>query len=126
MFIPIRVGPDSDDVREFASDLARHLVNAYPKDLTSEARIANRKGCVYIDTARNGFGQTVVAPYSERRRPKAPISTPLDWSEVTPSLKSETFTIANFSMRLKKGDPWADFFERRQSIQAAIRGLRNL
>ncbi len=126
VFVPIRVGPDNDDVREFAAGLAEHLVQAYPKDLTLEARIANRKGRVYIDTARNGFGQTIVAPYSVRRRPKAPISTPLDWAEVTPSLKSQAFNMANFRKRLEKRDPWADFFERRQSIQAAIRGLRKL
>jgi bifunctional non-homologous end joining protein LigD len=126
VFIPIRIGPATDDVRRFAGELAERLVGAYPKDLTLEARIANRKGRVYIDTARNGFGQTVVAPYSVRRRSEAPISTPLDWAEVTPSLESEAFTMANFSGRLEKRDPWANFFQRRQSIQAAIRGLRRL
>ena len=34
-----------------------------------ESRIAARKGRVYLDPFRNGFAQTVVAPYSVRRAP---------------------------------------------------------
>ncbi len=126
VFVPLRVGPDCDEVREFATGLAEHLAGAYPEELTREARLAQRKGRVYIDTARNGFGQTVVAPYAVRRRPKAPVSTPLDWAEVTPALQPDAFTMATFAKRLETKDPWTDFFRQRQSIQTAIRGLRDL
>ena len=34
-----------------------------------EMRIAARKGRVFLDSFRNAFGQTVVSPYSVRRRP---------------------------------------------------------
>jgi bifunctional non-homologous end joining protein LigD len=125
VFVPLRVGPDCDEVREFATGLAEHPVGAYPEELTREARVTQRKGRVYIDTARNGFGQTVVAPYAVRLRPKAPVSTPLDWTEVTPSLRAEAFTMATFTKRLERKDPWSDFFRQRQSIQAAIRRLRD-
>ena len=53
-----------DEVLEFAERLGSHLAAAYPKELTMESRIANRKGRVYLDPFRNGFAQTVVAPYS--------------------------------------------------------------
>ncbi len=126
VFVPIRAGPDADDVKEFAATLAKHLARASPKELTVEARIANRKGRVYLDAGRNSFGQTVVAPYSVRRRPKAPISTPVGWEEVTPALDPANFNMATFSKRLKEPDPWGDFFRRRQSLQRALRALRNL
>ena len=82
IFVPIAAGPDCDEVLDFAERLGSRLAAAYPKDFTMEGRIANRKGRVYLDPYRNGFGQTVVSPHSVRRRPKAPFSQPLDWSEV--------------------------------------------
>lgn len=52
---------------------------AHPDELTVEHSAVARRGRVYLDPFRNGFGQTVVASYSVRRREKAPISTPLEW-----------------------------------------------
>ncbi len=120
VFVPIRVGPDVDQVREFAAALAHRLAAAYPDHMTVAARLRERKGRVYIDSARNGFSQTVVAPYSVRRSPKAPISMPLAWSEVTPAFDPTGVNLATIAQRLKKGDPWADFFRRRQALEPAM------
>ena len=121
IFVPITRGPSADEVTWFAKELGTRLAAAWPKELTMEMRIAARKGRVFLDSFRNAFGQTVVSPYSVRRRPHAPVSTPLAWSEVVPSLRAEDFTIGNFAARLKKSDPWADFFRRRQSLEPRAR-----
>lgn len=126
VFVPIRVGPDTDDVRGFADTLGHRLAAAYPKEMTMEARIAARQGRVYLDPMRNGFAQTVVAPYSVRHAPKAPVSTPLDWSEVKPTLKPADFHIGNFQKRLDRKDPWADFFRSRQSLSRALEAVASL
>ncbi len=126
VFVPIRVGPDVDQVRAFATGLAQRMAAAYPEEVTVEARISERKGRVYIDSARNGFSQTVVAPYSVRRSPKAPISAPLDWSEVRSAFDPTGINLGTVAGRLEKGDPWADFFRRRQALEPAMRALRNL
>jgi bifunctional non-homologous end joining protein LigD len=126
VFVPIRSGPDSDDVRGFAETLGHRLAAAFPKELTMETRIAARKGRVYMDPFRNGFAQTVVAPYSVRHAPGAPVSTPLAWSEVDPKLKPATFHIGNFRERMKEADPWAKFFSKRQSLAAALKAVRSL
>jgi bifunctional non-homologous end joining protein LigD len=126
VFVPIRVGPDSDEVLEFAERLGAHLSAAYPRELTMESRIAARKGRCYLDPFRNGFAQTVVAPYSVRRRPGAPFSAPLDWSEVKPSLDAGAFHIGNAERRLRRGDPWEGFFQKRQSLKEPLRAVRDL
>jgi bifunctional non-homologous end joining protein LigD len=59
----------------------------------------------------------VVSPYSVRRKAHAPVSTPLNWSEVTTSLDPAKFNIGNFAARMKKKDPWVDFFKGRQPFQ---------
>jgi bifunctional non-homologous end joining protein LigD len=126
VFVPIRVGPDAGEVLEFAETFVRHLAAAHPRDLTVEARIAARRGRVYLDPFRNGFAQTVVAPCSVRRRPKAPVSTPLDWSEVTSTLVPSDFNLGNFLERIEGSNPWKDFFKRRQSLDGAIRKIKRL
>jgi bifunctional non-homologous end joining protein LigD len=126
VFVPLRLGPGTDEVLAFAEQFAKRLAAVYPKELTVEHSIAARKGRVYVDPFRNGFAQTVVAPYSVRRRPKAPVSTPLRWSEVKPELDPSDFNIGNFAGRLKRDDPWKDFFRNRQSLKAAAAKLQRL
>jgi bifunctional non-homologous end joining protein LigD len=124
VFIPIKRGPDVDEVLSFAENLVTRLAAHHPDELTVEHSIAARGQRVYLDPYRNGFGQTVVAPYSVRRRPKAPYSAPLDWSEVKPTLDPASFNIGNFQQRLKTPDPWADFFKSRQPLASAIKILQ--
>jgi bifunctional non-homologous end joining protein LigD len=126
VFVPIRPGPDADAALRFAQRLGERLAAAYPRKLTMEARIRDRGSRVYLDPFRNGFGQTVVAPYSVRKHRGAPVSTPLRWSEVKPGLDPGKFTIADFSARLRRKDPWQEFFEARQPIEGAIRAVERL
>jgi len=126
IFIPIKTGPTADDVLAFAERLVALAAKSHPKELTVEHRIADRGDRVYLDPFRNGSVQTVVAPYSVRRRPHAPVSAPLDWAEVSRVKDPAEFNIKTFPKRLKKKDPWADFFSRRQSLQPALKQLANL
>src|SRR6202140_2677392 len=126
VFIPIKPETDVDEVLSFAESLAARLAAQFPKELTVEHSIAARKQRVYLDPYRNGFGQTVVAPYSVRHRPKAPFSTPLSWSEVTPTLDPSELNLGNYAKRLSAPDPWQDFFKNRQSLPPAINALKNI
>jgi bifunctional non-homologous end joining protein LigD len=126
VFVPIRIGPTTEEVTAFASTLGARLAAAYPAELTVEARIAKRRGRVYLDALRNGFGQTVAAPYSVRRRAGAPVSTPLAWAELRPSLDPVRFNLRTFARRLAAADPWRDFFRRRQVLAPALRAVQRL
>ena len=120
VFVPLKVGPTAKEVLAFAENFVARLAAAHPKDLTVEHSIEARGDRVYLDPFRNGEVQTVVSPYSVRRKPHAPVSTPLAWTEVKPSLDPTQFNIGNFASRLKKKDPWADFFQNRQSLNYAV------
>jgi bifunctional non-homologous end joining protein LigD len=117
VFVPLRVGPDFDEVRAFASGLCERLAQEHRDTLTVEQRIEARKNRVYLDTFRNGFGATVVAPYSVRRREKAPFSMPLAWEEVKAGLDPGKFNLGNYKKKLAGGDPWEGFFESRQGLR---------
>ena len=126
VLVPIRPGPDADEVLAFAEAFVARVAAAHPDELTVEHSVAARRDRVYLDPFRNGFGQTVVAPYSVRRRDKAPISTPLEWSEVKPTLIPSDFNMGNFRRRLEASDPWENFFRARQSIKDAMAALKRL
>ena len=126
VFIPIRIGPTADEVLRWAEQFVKRLSAAHPERLTVEHTIAARGNRVYLDAFRNGAVQTVVSPYSVRRRPHAPVSTPLAWSEVRTSLDPATFHLGNFRARLKRKDAWAEFFKSRQPLRNAMTRLKEI
>lgn len=126
VFVPIRVGPTTDEVRGFAERLGHLLARSFPHELTMEHAIAARRGRVYLDPGRNGFAQTVAAPWCVRRAPGATVSTPLEWSEVKPSLDPRRFTMRTIGRRLARPDPWRDLLRRRQALGPAIAALARL
>jgi bifunctional non-homologous end joining protein LigD len=125
IFIPIRMGPTADQVLKFAEAFSAKMAKRHPKEITVEHSIALRGDRVYLDPFRNGLMQTVVSPYSVRRKPHAPISTPLAWTEVSPELDPSGFNLGNFRKRPKK-DSWSNFFSNRQTLSKAIANLKKI
>lgn len=116
VFVPLRAGPDQGTVRAFAREIGDRMAARSPELVTMAAVKRRRGDRVYVDTMRNAFGQTIVAPYSVRRRPRAPVSTPLDWDEVTPDLDPARFNVRTIGRRLAGIDPWADIWRHRQAL----------
>jgi bifunctional non-homologous end joining protein LigD len=105
--MPLEPGPDVEVVRDFAAELAALVAARDPARLSVEWRKAKRDGRLLLDTARNGYAQTLVAPYSVRPRPEAPVATPIDWSELG-RVEPRSYTLTNLRRRLaRKPDPWA-------------------
>jgi bifunctional non-homologous end joining protein LigD len=126
--VPLRPGPSHDDVRAFARDVAGVLAARHPARLTAEQRIAKRDGRLYLDMARNTYGQTAVAPYAVRPRDGAPVATPLRWEELDdPALRADTFTMRDIPQRLAAGgDRWAGIDRHRQSLRRPAERLARL
>lgn len=119
VFVPLRRGPSSSDVTAVASAIGEELARRKPGLVTAEQRKAARVGRVYADAFRTAAWQTVAAPYSVRRRPSAPISTPLDWAEVKPGLDPVRWNVRTIGRRLSGEDPWAEFWKARQRLPTA-------
>ena len=85
------------------------LVERAPDGLTTAWRKEKRGGRVLVDTARNTYGQTTVAPYAVRALPGAPVATPLAWDELDdPELHPRRWTLRTVPERLAAAaDPWA-------------------
>jgi bifunctional non-homologous end joining protein LigD len=104
--VPLHPAADTDTVNVFSLAVAEALAARHPQDFTTEGRIAKRQGRLYLDTGRNGYAQTMAAPYAVRARPGAPVSVPLDWSELA-EFDPRRHTLATIDERLAQPDPWA-------------------
>lgn len=74
-----------DATRALARRLAEVLVASAPDVLTLEGRRGARGRRPYLDVQRNVYRQHVIAPYSLRALPGAPVAVPLTWDEATAS-----------------------------------------
>ena len=123
--VPLDRSADFDRVREIARKIATLTAERHAAALTVQQRKAARGGRVFIDTLRNAYGQTSVAPYTVRAKAGAPVATPLDWDEALAKDRSpRDYTIRNIFQRLgQKPDPWAGIARAAVSLQAAGRQL---
>ncbi|GIW40360.1 MAG: DNA polymerase domain-containing protein [Candidatus Binatia bacterium] len=103
-----------DEARTFAELLARLVVRSCGEIATLERSVERREGKVYVDYLQNGFGKTIVAPFSLRARPGAPVSAPLRWNEVRPGLDPLRYSLRSIPRRVARiGDPMADLLRSR-------------
>jgi bifunctional non-homologous end joining protein LigD len=104
--VPLIPGAETDAVKIFSMAICETLASRDPDNLTVEARIADRGGRLYLDVGRNGYAQTVAAAYAVRPLPGAPVSVPLDWSELD-EFDPKRHTMRTIEERLALPDPWA-------------------
>jgi bifunctional non-homologous end joining protein LigD len=101
------------------------IANQLPNIATIDRSMRARKGRVYIDYVQNGHGRLLVSPFSVRPLPKAPVSTPLQWSEVHHGLDQHSLTIANVVERCERrgADPLLAVLEIRPDLQGVLANL---
>jgi bifunctional non-homologous end joining protein LigD len=104
VLIPTGGALTHEQCKTFAEVLARVIVTRRDTIATIVRIPAHRGGKVYIDFLQNGHGKLLVAPFSVRPLPGAPVSMPLRWSEVREGLTPRQFTITNAIPRLKSLD----------------------
>jgi len=92
-----------DEVRTYARSLAERLAAQFPERLTTSIRKKERGGRIFIDTGRDAYAQTIVAPYAVRAKDSAPVAAPLRWEELEdPRMSAGRFNIRNIFERLEK------------------------
>jgi bifunctional non-homologous end joining protein LigD len=98
-------------VKAFTKAIAEGMAADSPDRYVATITKSKRQGKILIDYLRNQRGMTAVAPYSTRARPGAPVSMPLAWEELGPSIGPASFTVSNAGIRLASltADPWEDF-----------------
>lgn len=122
VYVPLEPVYTYDQARQFAELIFRLAEQEAPDLFTEPRRVGGRKkGRVYFDWMQIGFSKTIAAPYVVRAHQGAPVSTPLDWSEVKKGLDPGQFTIRNVIARFRDaGDLFAPVLKGRQRLEPAL------
>ena len=108
-WLPIVPKYEFHDTSAWVEKLSRAIGAMVPNLVSWEWAKAARKGRARLDYTQNTFIKTLVAPYSVRPAPGAPVSAPITWDELDdPGLRSNSFTIRNLVERVaERGDLFA-------------------
>ena len=111
--------------RSLGGLLARVIAGDLPEVATITRQVGKRGARVYLDYVQNGHGRLLVAPFSARPLPGAPVSMPLEWGEVTPKLDIRKFTIKNAPARMRKlkDDPLRAVLDLKPDLVGALERL---
>lgn len=107
IWIPIAPRYDFDETRAWVQALSRAVGAVVPELVSWAWRVDERGGLARLDYTQNSSSHTLVAPFSARPAPGAPVSVPLEWDELDdPGLRPDTWTIRTVADRLARiGDP---------------------
>ncbi len=128
VYVPIAAAYTYDQVRTLAEIIARLVIAERPELFTTPRALTQReKGRVYFDYLQISRGKTISAPYVLRAHRKAPVATPLRWSEVRPGLSPLDFTLANVRSRFQHlSDIFAPVLANSQRLETAMERLEKL
>ncbi|TXM95176.1 DNA ligase D [Methylobacterium sp. WL30] len=126
VIVPIEPKVGWDEAKAFAKRIASEMAKDVPDSFVATVSRKAREGRIYVDYLRNQQGATAVAAFSTRARPGAPVSVPIDWSEL-PSLGSGArFDVTSLLGRLSalQRDPWTGFERAARPLEVAGRRPR--
>ncbi len=115
--LPIKPVP-WNTAKDFTHAVAASMAEDAPDRYVASAMKSRRSKRIFIDYLRNSREATAVAPYSTRARAGAPVSTPIDWSELGSLKAPNQYTVENLAQRLSRvrSDPWAAIARTKQSL----------
>ena len=118
IWVPIVPTYTYAETRQWVETVSKAIGRTVPDMVSWAWRKEDRKGKARLDYTQNVINKTLVAPYSARPRPGAPVSVPLEWDELDdPDLTPDRWTIRTVLDRLEEvGDPFAPLLEIEQEL----------
>ena len=109
IWVPVASRYDFDTTRTWVESLSRTVGSLVPELVSWEWRTGDRRGRARLDFTQNAQHKTLVAPWSVRPAPGAPVSVPLEWDELDdPELSGDRWGLEDVPDRAgHAGDPLA-------------------
>jgi bifunctional non-homologous end joining protein LigD len=118
VFVPIEAQATTEEVAAATRAVAARAERLDPALATTAFVRDDREGKVFLDSTRAG-GATVVAAYSPRVRPGAPVSFPVAWDELDRVAPAD-FTVHTAARLIADHDPWADQMPDPQRLDSGL------
>ncbi len=116
-------GLDWPAAKAFARGVCQAMAADSPDRYLINMAKAKRNGRIFLDYLRNDRMATAVAPLSPRARPGAPVSMPVNWSQVTRRLDPAKYTLRTAPALVARLTAWDDYDDAARPLAEAIRKL---
>jgi bifunctional non-homologous end joining protein LigD len=122
---PLRASAEADwpTAKGFARTLCAHMAADSPDRYLMTMAKKDRAGRIFLDYLRNDRFATAVAPLSPRARDGAPVSMPLNWSQVRAGLVPSRFTLRTAPSLFARSKPWSDYPRAQRPLAPAVQRL---
>jgi bifunctional non-homologous end joining protein LigD len=120
IWIPVAAGYSFEDTRAWVEQLSKSVGAVVPSLVSWKWQVGERGGLARLDYTQNARHKTLVAPYSPRPAPGAPVSAPIDWDELDdPELTPDRYTVRTIVERIAdRGDLFHDVLDHPQQLPA--------
>lgn len=117
IWVPVERGPEFAETRAWVEKLSKTIGRIRPELVSWKWGVRERGGRARLDYTQNASNKTLVAPYSPRAAPGAPVSAPIEWDELDDDLRPDAFTTRDVLDRIAdRGDPFAPMLRTRQTL----------
>lgn len=111
------------EAKAFAQAVCAQMAEDSPDRYLLNMAKKQRTGRIFLDYLRNDRMSTAVAPLSPRLREGAPVSMPINWSQVKAGLDPTRYTLRTVPALIAKSTAWKDYCDAVQPLEPAIRKL---
>ena len=118
IWVPVRAGYTFEQTRAWVRKVSKAVGSTVPELVSWEWYRDRRGGLARLDYTQNVGNKTLVAPFSARPAPGAPVSVPITWDELAdPDLRPDRWTVHTVLDRLAEtGDPLHPLIGRAQEL----------
>lgn len=118
IWVPVAPGYRFTDTRTWVERVSRAIGHTVPDLISWQWQKDRRQGRARLDYTQNAINKTLVAPFSPRPAPGAPVSIPITWDELDdPELRPDRWTVRTALDRVRSdGDPLAPLIGRPQRL----------
>jgi bifunctional non-homologous end joining protein LigD len=111
------------EAKAFAQAVCAQMAEDSPNKYVLNMAKKQRTGRIFLDYLRNDRMATAVAPLSPRLREGAPVSMPINWSQVKAGLDPMRYTVRTVPALIARSTAWQDYCEAVRPLEPAIRKL---
>lgn len=118
IWVPVAPGYGFDDTRDWVEALSRAVGRVVPELVSWAWAKRERGGKARLDYTQNAVNKTLVAPFSARPAPGAPVSVPISWDALDdPELAPDRWTVRTAKAWVEEhGDPLRDLVDLAQEL----------
>jgi len=111
------------EAKALAREICERMAADSPAKYLTTMTKRERSGRIFLDYLRNDRTATAVAPLSPRARPGAPVSMPLQWTQVRKGLDPARYTVRTVPALIARSKAWKEYLRSERPLRGVLKRL---